>query len=155
MAGKINTNKVLNNRWNTGGGQVSLTGTISINSDMSSEYDYALTDDPILLNDRKDTANQLYQIFKTSSYFKKYSNSTKKVDKDDIFEIFYYFKNELKKKKTVSAYEFMLSINEFFDFNYDYIWNNVASVDMKSEILEDMYKNMGKREEMEHQIRLF
>lgn len=155
MAGKINTNKVLNNRWNTGGGQVSLTGTISINSDMSSEYDYALTDDPILLNDRKDTANQLYQIFKTSPYFKKYSDSTKKVDKDDIFEIFYYFKNELKKKKTVSAYEFMLSINEFFDFNYDYIWNNVASVDMKSEILEDMYKNMGKREEMEHQIRLF
>ena len=155
MAGKINTNKVLNNRWNTGGGQVSLTGTISINSDLSSEYDYALTDDPILLNDRKDTANQLYQIFKTSSYLKKYSNSTKKVDKDDIFEIFYYFKNELKKKKTVSAYEFMLSINEFFDFNYDYIWNNVASVDMKSEILEDMYKNMGKREEMEHQIRLF
>ena len=155
MAGKINTNKVLNNRWNTGGGQVSLTGTISINSDLSSEYDYALTDDPILLNDRKDTANQLYQIFKTSPYFKKYSDSTKKVDKDDIFEIFYYFKNELKKKKTVSAYEFMLSINEFFDFNYDYIWNNVASVDMKSEILEDMYKNMGKREEMEHQIRLF
>lgn len=155
MAGKINTNKVLNNRWNTGGGQVSLSGSISINSDMDSQYDYALTDDPILLNDRKNTADQLYQIFKSSPYYKKYSDSTKKVDKDDIFDIFYYFKNELKKKKTVSAYEFMLAINEFFDFNYDYIWNNVASVDMKSEILEDMYKNMGKRKEMEHQIRLF
>ena len=88
---QINTDKVLNNKWNTGGGQTILSGTISISPDVTAQYDYALTDDPVLLNERKNTAELMYDVFKASPYFDKYGKTMKKVDKDDIKDIFRYF----------------------------------------------------------------
>jgi hypothetical protein len=37
----------------------------------------------------------------------------------------------------------VLAINEFFDFNYDFIVKKVLSPVMIAEILEDYYENMG------------
>ena len=153
---QINTNKVLNNRWNTGGGQTVLSGTISISPDVTAQYDYALTDDPVLLNERKNTAELMYDVFKASPYFDKYGKTMKKVDKDDIKDIIRYFCKKITEKKHISNYELFLSICEFFDFNYDYIWNEVASIPMKSDILESLYKNRAKiKKEIINQPKLF
>lgn len=154
--GQINTNKVLNNKWNTGGGQTALSGSISISPDVTSQYDYALTDDPVLLNERKSTAELLYKIFKESPYFEKYGKSIKKVEKDDIREIFHYFCKKVLKGKHLNSYELFLSICEFFDFNYEFVWNEVASIPMKSSILEILYKGRSKiKKEMNNQLKLF
>ena len=72
MAGIINTEKVLNNTWNVGEDLQALSGTIKINSDMYKQYDFAMTDDPVLLQDKKSTQELLYKIFKESPYFEKY-----------------------------------------------------------------------------------
>lgn len=52
-------------------------------------------------------------------------------------------KENLAKQKKLSAYETVLAINEFFDFNYDFIVKKVLSSKMLAEILEDYYENMG------------
>ena len=52
-------------------------------------------------------------------------------------------KEKLLKVKTISAYETVIAINEFFDFNYDFVVKKVLSSKMMAEILEDYYTNMG------------
>jgi hypothetical protein len=39
---------------------------------VANQYEYALTEDIVLLNDRKDTANKLYDIWIDSPYAKNY-----------------------------------------------------------------------------------
>lgn len=108
------------------------------------QYDYAVTEDIVLLNDRKDTDEKLYNIFYDSSWGKKYKkekeNDIIKIQKEDIPKIFYYCKDELYKQKKISTFEFIIAINEFFDFNYDYIYKNILSVKMKADLYDDLYK---------------
>ena len=143
---RINTSAVLNNSFNNGAGPVALTGPIALDPVMSSQYDFATTEDPVLLNERKRTAETLYEIFKASPYFEAYGRenegaTAKKVDKSDVAEVFYYHKDELLKRMKLSAFELVLAICEFFDFDYSYVAKDVLSVDMKSEIMEDYYRN--------------
>ena len=55
---------------------------------------------------------------------------------------YHQYRKNLKQKK-LTAYETVLAINEFFDFNYDFIVKKVLSPKMIAEILEDYYENMG------------
>ena len=116
-----------------------------------------MTEDQSLLIDRKDTDEKLYEIFKNSPYAERYMSSGQpiKIDKKDIFDIFYYCKEHLEKIKDLTAYEMTIAINEFFDFNYNYIVNKVLSVKMKSEIYEDYYNNMGMANRMNKSEKLF
>jgi len=90
MAGIINTGKVLNNAWIQGTAESSSPGSIAIDPSMEKQYDYALTSDPILLQERKDTQEKLYEIFKESPWFEKYGGNIgpngvpvpKKIDKN-------------------------------------------------------------------------
>lgn len=129
---------------------------MSVSPLVSDQYDYALTEDIVLLNERKDTAEQLYNIWVKSPYVHIYSpdkdhTQMNKIPKDKISEIFYYMKKELQKVKTINAYEMVLAINEFFDFNYNYVVDKVLSPKIKAEILEDYYNN-GMKERMEDTI---
>ena len=66
MADRIQTHKILNNRYFNGeGGDLEGFGNsqIQVSPYMSKQYDYALTDDIVLLNDRKDTEQKIYNIF--------------------------------------------------------------------------------------------
>jgi hypothetical protein len=49
----------------------------------------------------------------------------------------------------LSAFETIIAINEFFDFNYEYVVKNVISSKMMAEILEDYYVNMGMSDRMD------
>ena len=69
--------------------------------------------------------------------------------------MFYYVKEELDKIRKLSAYELVLAINEFFDFNYNVIWHDVLSVELKGEILEDLYENHGMKSKMQVSKKLF
>ena len=153
---RINTTKTLsndnyfaNNEYNTDLQQQKM----EVSPVVADQYDYALTEDIILLNERKDTTNKLYEIWQQSPYIKQYSVNTSiynvpKIPKEDISKIFYYMKTKLQEIKTLSAYEIVIAINEFFDFNYDYIVKKVLSPKIKSEILEDYYNN-GMKERMD------
>lgn len=147
MAGIINTGKVLNNTWIQGTAESTMSGPIAIDPSMEKQYDYALTSDPILLQERKDTQEKLYQIFKDSPYFEKYGGfakgtdipAPKKIEKGDIINVFYYMKEELDKLKKLSISEEIIAINEFFEFNYDTIVNDVLSIPLKSKLYEELW----------------
>ena len=108
---------------------------------MSKQYDYALTDDIVLLNDRKDTEQKIYNIFINSPFAEKYvyHDKAKKIIKDDIFKIFYYTKDELLKIKKLNTFEYVLAIADFYDFNFDYIIKKVLSPKIMCELLQDIY----------------
>ncbi len=153
--GRINTTKMLSNDgYFTGGidAESLNNSTIAISPMVYDRYDYSITEDISLDQDRIDTANKLYEIYKNSPFAEAYTDKeTKiiKIPKEDISKVFYYMKEHLSKIKTLSAYEIVIAINEFFDFNYDYIVKKVISCKMKTEILDDYYTNMGMSERID------
>lgn len=161
---RINTTKTLsndnyfaNNDYNTELQQQKM----EVSPLVSEQYDYVLTEDIVLLNERKDTADKLYNIWINSPFIKIYSvnentHSIPKIPKDEISKIFYYMKNKLAEVKTLSAYETVIAINEFFDFNYDYVVKKVLSPKIRAEILEEYYQN-GMKERIDNNtaVKLF
>ena len=159
---RINTSKMLSNDGyfssvdhSADFGQQSM----NVSPLVSDQYDYAMTDDIVLLNERKDTEQKLYDIWVVSPYVKQFTPvliseepliyNIPKIPKEEISKIFYYMKNKLSEVKTLSAYEMVIAINEFFDFNYDYVVKKVLSPKIKAEILEDYYNN-GMKERMDN-----
>lgn len=153
MAGIINTTKALNNDPFYSGGIDSETlnnTTIAISPFVSDQYDYSITEDPILLQERKDTAEKLYEIYKAAPFYSDYQkDENMRIPKEDILKVFYYMKEHLAKVKQLSTFETVIAINEFFDFNYDYIAKKVLSPKMLAELLEDYYCNMGMANKMD------
>ena len=166
---RINTTKTLSNDGyfssvDNGGdfGQQQM----AVSPVVSDQYDYALTEDIVLLNERKDTAEKLYEIWVESPFYEQYNGiqdpdapptkTTPKIPKEEISKIFYYIKNKLQEKKKLTMYEMVIAINEFFEFNYDYIVKKVLSPKIRAEILEDYYNNgMKQRMDMNIAERLF
>lgn len=162
MQQRINTAKVLNNSYFSGEKTKNYnlsSSTMEVDPIMSDQYDYAMTEDIGLLNDRKDTQEKLYEIFLASPYSEKFKKDDQiiKIPKEFVADVFNYMKEELYKIKTITAFETVIAINEFFDFNYDLIYKKVLSPQMKTEILEDYYNNMGMKNKIdkESSVKLF
>ena len=153
---RINTTKMLSNDgyFSSNDYNPDLSNqTMTVSPLVADQYDYAMTDDIVLLHERKDTEEILYNIWINSPYAKQYEvNSSTfvipKIPKEETSKIFYYMKNKLAEVKTLSAYEMVIAINEFFNFNYDYVVKKVLSPKLKAEILEDYYNN-GMKERMD------
>lgn len=147
---RINTSKTLHNSYFDADKydlSFNSNAPIQVNSDMYDQYDYAMTDDIELLNDRKNSAELIYEIFVSSQYndgrFLIKDTSVIKIPKENIEEVFNYTKTELDKVKKLNPIELIIAINEFFDFNYDYVYKKVLTPKMKQELLDDYYKNEG------------
>ena len=104
------------------------------------------------MTERKGTCDIIYEIFAASVYndgrYKKQGSFEIKIPKTDITEVFYYVKSELEKRKSISPIELVISISEFFEFNYEYIWKTVLTPQYKQAILEDFYTNEGYKDKM-------
>jgi len=55
------------------------------------------------------------------------NTSILKIPKDNISEVFNYVKKELQQVKKLNPMELIIAINEFFDFNYDYVYKKVLT----------------------------
>ena len=136
---------------------------MSISPLITDQYDYAFTEDIVLLNERKDTSEKLYDIWIKSPYYNIYqkkitttdssvpSKVLPKIPKDDISKIFYYMKNKIQQVKELTTYELVIAINEFFNFDYNFVVKKVLSPKIKSELLQDYYNN-GMKERMDNNI---
>lgn len=145
---RINTTKTLSNEGYFNGGQDSLSRdsrNIAVSPLVSDRYDEAVTEDPVLLQERKDTDQKLYEIFQNAPFRDMYTDSQGliKIPKEDVSKVFHYTREKLSKVKSLSAFETVIAINEFYDFNYDFVCKKVLSPKMMAEILEDYYQNMG------------
>ena len=146
MNKRINTSKTLHNSYFEGD-KYDLTFNNStpmqVSPLMSEQYDFALTDNPELLNDRKATAELIYEIYQGSVYndgrfdVKDGDGGFKmKIPKPMISEVFTFVKDEILKVKQVSPIELVIAINEFFDFNYEYVYKKVLTPRMKQDLIE-------------------
>ena len=123
----------------------SVSGKIAINPLVESQYKESVTEDPVLLQDRMDTDQKLYDIFYSAPWHENFIDKEGiiKIPKDDIAKVFSYTREKLARVKKLTAYEMVIAINEFYDFNYDYVVKKVLSPKILSEILNDYYMNMG------------
>lgn len=134
---------------------------MTVSSAVSDQYDFAMTEDVVLLLDRKDTGEKLLEIWQASPYYDIFPKQTTgttipKIPKENIQEVFYYMKNKITDIKKLSTQELVMAINEFFEFNYDYICKKVLSPKMKAEILEEYYNNgMKERIDVNVDTKLF
>lgn len=154
---RINTAKVLNSTYFSGEGMgdeyFAPQRAMAVSPLVSEQYDFAMTDDPVLLNERKDTAEKLYEIYKNSPFKDLYMSKlgVMKVPRDKIFEVFHYTRNELIKVKALTAMEVVIAINEFYELNYDFVYNKILTPQMKVEILDDYYNNQGMKDRMDEE----
>lgn len=131
---------------------------IRVSPYVADQYDEATCDDPILLRERKDAQEQLYEIYRKSPFFNEFrtQDGLIKIPKERINATFYYLRDHLLRKKKLSSFEVTIAIATFLDLNYDYLVHHVLNSKMMSEILNDFYENgMAKRIEEEAEDMLF
>jgi len=134
--------KIINNSYNTGEIEYeSFIGTIKIDDRMSSFYEDQFSDNMTEIRIIKDLNETIYQIFEESPYFEKYK-TPRRVDKADIIKMYYYFKNLLIKKNIYSASQIFIGFAEFFQVNYDLLYNEVGISD-KETLLKELHNHNG------------
>ena len=57
-------------------------------------------------------------FFENSPFYEKYSVDAKKVERCDLYDIYYYFKDRLNEIGEFNAVQVFCAIAEFFDVNY-------------------------------------
>lgn len=65
----------------------------------------------------------------------------KNVEKTDIPQIYYYFKDIIVGKHGYNELEAFCAIAEFFKLNYSYLYHDVISIESKAKILEILKEN--------------
>lgn len=145
---RINTTRALSNETFYNGGmetEVINTMSIAISPLVESQYEYAVTDDPVQLQERKRMNEILYEIFTESPFRHSYEDpDTKliKIPKEDIAKVFHYSKTHLIKRcGEISARDMLITINEFYSFDYNYIVRHIIGSRLYSEVLEEYYND--------------
>ena len=125
--------KILNNSFNTGDkSPESFTQSMKVDDRVSHLYE-DLSENVIEHRTKEALNNEIYEIFKDSEYYCKYKNP-KRVDKNDMITMYYFFKGKLVKKFTVM--EIFIGFAEFFQINYDQLYGEVGILDKESLLCE-------------------
>lgn len=116
--------------------------TISVDLDAYNLYEEATTDDisgTIMRNKLNET---LYDEFRVSPWSEKYQNS-KKVEKSDLSDLYYYFRDILVDKHHHGEVETFCAIAEFFELNYSVLYKEILTIDSKLKILKGLKETYG------------
>jgi hypothetical protein len=121
--------KIFNNKYNTGDLEFEQFGKIELNDihkpkDGFEEY--------IEQKIQKD----LYKIFQNSSFYEEYSKN-KKVPRNKVAQIYYYFDERLKSSEVISAVEKFINIAEFMCISYEILYEELAPA-YKEAILKEL-----------------
>lgn len=93
---------------------------------------------------KRNIMNVMNDLYEKSEYFEKYGGGKlKKVERADVFGIYYYFKDELKKLNSYNIVQIFLVIAEFFDLNYRTLYNDILTLEDKVEILDKLSDDYG------------
>lgn len=140
--------KILNNSFNSGElNYQEFTRPIKLDNRVSGNYEDQLGD--IIEHRTMDMLNNMiYDIFKDSEFYEKYKNP-KRVDKNDMIKMYYFFKEELSKSdKKFSSMEIFIGFAEFFQINYDQLYNEIRVSDK-----ENLLKELNEKYGLKHKIK--
>lgn len=129
--------KILNNSYNEGEMDYeAFSSPMKIDEGISHLYEDQLSDNLVEFRLLKSLDEDLYEIFFHSKYYNKYK-ALKKVDKSDVSKMYYYFKDLLIKEKIYSPMQIFIGFAEFFQMNYDVLYQEVGVLD-KENILKEL-----------------
>ena len=137
--------KIINNNYDNVDYSYDFTSytPIAVSPLVSDRYEDALSEDISELYTRRHIYEDVAEIYEASPYFQKYEKETKKLEKRDVSDIYYTFKDELKKKDSYSLVQIFCAIAEFFELNYKTLYNDIISLEDKAEILEILQESYG------------
>jgi hypothetical protein len=144
-----NTTKVLNNTYNAVDRETGTTSAISVSPLVSHLYQESVSEDITDLYQSKINDEMMYELFVESPFYEKYKTTTKKIDKADAYDIYVYFRDKLiEQNANLNIIQIFFAIMEFFEFNYDKMYNDVISINDKSQILESLANVYGYKSEL-------
>ncbi|MFA5153317.1 MAG: hypothetical protein WC554_12205 [Clostridia bacterium] len=138
----LKTDKIVNNSYNSGDlNYEEFSGPMKVHDSVFSLYEDQLSDNLIEYRTLKMMETELYEIFEESPYFEKYKK-LRRVDKNDMVTMFYYFKDKLVESKKFSHMEIFIGFSEFFQVNYDQLYNDIGVLD-KEYLLKELSSKYG------------
>lgn len=94
----------------------------------------------ILINEK------MYELFSESPYYEKY-NTDKKVDKADLVNMYYYFRNLLLAEDKYTLSQIFICFAEFFNVNYKILYSEVCVMD-KDTLIRELSENANLKDKI-------
>lgn len=139
--------------------------SIQISPFVEKQYEESVSENIDELYIRRRLMQIMYELYLNSEFFEKYGQKqhidaskdsstlqyedlvynpvVKKIERGDLFKIYYYFKDELQKYNKFSIIQIFCTIAEFFDLNYKTLYNDILTLEDKVNILEHLEKEYG------------
>jgi len=128
--------KILNNSFNSGEIEYeAFTQTMKVHDSVSHLYKDQLSENLVEERILKILDEKIYELFLESPFHEKYANP-KRVDKNDLLKMYYYFKDRLVPEKQFSAAQIFMGFAEFFQINYDQLYTEVGVLDKEGLLKE-------------------
>jgi hypothetical protein len=137
----IRQDKIINNTYNQGEQSYEELGTMKVHDSVFSLYEDQLGDNIIENRTLKMLDDEMYDIFKKSPYYEKYKKP-KRADGNDRIKMYYYFKQQLLQQRKYTNMEIFIAFAEFFQVNYDQLYNEVGVLD-KEGLLRELNEKYG------------
>lgn len=139
--------KILNNSYNNIEYAMERTiksSTISVDTDACGLYEDATTDDISGAIMKRKLYEIMLEEFNNSRWVEKYGNgNVKKIDKNDISDIFHEFNELLTKKYEYDVVDVFCVIAEFFDLNYTTLYRDIITISHKMELIKALKERYG------------
>lgn len=149
--------KIFNSSYNTVdyGNDSGLQPQISVSPFVEDLYEENLSDDMDDVYTRKKLHEDMAKLYEDSSYYGKYGKSDKKIERADIFDIYYTFKEKLLESQEYTIAQVFCEIAEFFSLNYKTLYNDILTLEDKVKILDDLSEKYGLQKQFSESKRLF
>lgn len=140
--------KILNNSYNTGEIEYEpFSGVMKIDDRVASLYEDQYSENMFETRTVKALNEEIYKLFLKSPFHEKYKNP-KRVDKGDMVKMYYYFKEILVKAKAYSNAQIFMGFAEFFQINYDQLYNEIGVLD-KEGLLRELNDHKGMKSKIQ------
>jgi hypothetical protein len=143
----IREDKIINNTYNQGEQAFEDFGIMKVHDSVFSLYEDQLGDNIIENRTIKMLNDEIYVIFKQSPYYEKYKKP-KRADGNDRIKMYYYFKEQLLKQHKYTNMEIFIAFAEFFQVNYDQLYNEVGVLDKES-----LLRELNEKYNLTHKIK--
>jgi hypothetical protein len=144
----IKYDKILNNSYNTGNiDYESFSQPIKVDDRVYDLYKDVLSENIVEERIFKLLENSIYDIFLNCPYYEKYK-TPKRVDKNDLIKMYYYFKEKLLKENAFSSVQIFIGFAEFFQINYDQLYDDIGVLDK-----EGLLKELNEKFKLDKKIK--
>lgn len=151
--------KILNNTYDSvdyGGDVINKFSSIAIDPLVSDRYEETTTENIDDLLMQKRINRQMAEFYEASPFYEKYKKDYKKLDKGDITDVYYTFKEELSKLDDhYNIVQIVCAIAEFFELNYKTLYSDILTLEDKAAVLETLEETYGLEQKYAKSKKLF